>query len=135
MLRHLDRHAVRRSAGSRCGIESDEAILDFYATVETGHRVVDSSGAAHAIRIVMVAGPFVSTQFPNAKMAVRVVALAAPEASPPESREPGPQDLIVRPDRQLAEVRDAGGRVVVVMKTTVRVEAGAYFVDALVTRG
>jgi len=119
----------------RCGMESEEAVLDFFAVEETGHRVVDSSGAAHAVRIVMVAGPCVSPTFPNAKLAVRVVALAAPETSPLAGGEPGQRDLVVRPDRDIAEVRDAGGKVVVVMKTTIREEVGAYFLTGVATRG
>lgn len=119
----------------RCGMESEETALDFYAVGETGHRVIDATGAARSVRILMVAGPCISPMFPNAKLAVRVVALAAPEVSPLAGGEPGQRDLVVRPDRQFAEVREAGGKVVVVMKTTIREEAGAYFLDGVATRG
>jgi hypothetical protein len=119
----------------RCGMESEETALDFYAVGETGHRIIDATGAARSVRILMVAGPCISPTFPNAKLAVRVVALAALEASPLAGGEPGQRDLVVRPDRQFADVREAGGKAIVVLKTTIREEPGAYFLDGVATRG
>jgi len=119
----------------RCGMESDETALDFYAPREAGHRVVDPSGAPRPILILMVAGPCYSSVVPDAQFVARIVALASPEAHATASREPGPRDLVVQPDGQIAEVRDSSGKVVVAMRTTIRAESAAYFVDGVVTRG
>jgi len=119
----------------RCGMESDEAVLDFFAVGETGHRVIDPTGATRAVKILMLAGPCISSTFPNAKVAVRVVVLASPEAGPASIEKPGPRDLVVRADAQFAQVHAPESKVVVLMKTTIRAEPGAYFVDGVVTRG
>ena len=119
----------------RCGMESEETALDFYAPREAGHRVIDPSGSARPVLILMVAGPCFSSAVPHAQFVARVVALASPETYPTVSREPGPRDLVVQPDGQVAEVRARGGKVVVAMKTTIQEQPGAFLVDGVVTRG
>ena len=45
----------------RCGMESEETVLDFFAGGDTGHHVIDPTGATRAVKVLMFAGPCIST--------------------------------------------------------------------------